>query len=235
MPPRLSHIRLPSPINYNDASRLQEALVRRFLDSKASNQDDSIQPTIMTMQMKPVYTTGRRERGLLSQAERYKLEDNGRADVIESLRGGQTTFHGPGQLVAYPILDISKNSFNIKARCYVDLLEESIIATLSSFGLSAIRTEHTGVWMNHDKKIAAVGVHLRRNITSHGIALNVNTDLAFFDKIIACGLADKRTTSMTSEGSQATIEEVTTRFVDTLAERLGCLEVCESSEMGILD
>lgn len=217
----LRHIRLPSPIHYNDASFYQDSIVRDLLDIKANKKSGSILPMVLTMQLKPVYTTGRRERGSMSAETRSRLERNGQASVVESLRGGQTTFHGPGQLVAYPILDISSTGLKIRPRCYVDLLEEAIITTLSNFGLHAQRTENTGVWVTDEKKIAAIGVHLRRNITSHGIGLNVSTDLSFFDHIIGCGLADKKTTSMQAEGFGNTIEEVTSTFVRTLASKLG--------------
>lgn len=233
MPPKLSHIRLASPIHYNDSWKIQERLVRQFLDMKGLKQDSYIQPTVLTMQMRPVYTTGRRERGLLSSEDRRLLEDGGRADVIESLRGGQTTFHGPGQLVAYPILDLSKAGFNLKARCYVHLLEESIMTTLSQFAIHSKRTQHTGVWVNDDQKIAAIGIHLRRNITSHGIALNVDTDLSFYEKFIACGLADKQTTNMLNQGSRASIDQVTDTFVDELAKHLGCDRVTEVRDICI--
>lgn len=160
----------------------------------------------------------------MTAVDKARLERNGTAQVVESLRGGQTTFHGPGQLVAYPILDLSPSSsgFDKRARCYVYLLEQVIIQTLAHCQIAAQRTENTGVWTLRDEKIAAIGVHLRRNITSHGIALNVATDLSWFDHIVACGLVDKKTTSMAREGSSVGIERVTDVFVEELAKELGC-------------
>ena len=127
------------------------------------------------------------------------------AEVHETLRGGQTTFHGPGQLVIYPILDLKAIKTNLwpkglTAKCYVNLLEEATIRTIGGpHGIKGIRTDNPGVWIDEQTKIAALGVHLRRNIASYGVGLNVKTDLRWFDRIVACGLEGKRTTSMAHE------------------------------------
>lgn len=125
-------------------------------------------------------------------------------EVKETLRGGQITFHGPGQLVIYPILDLKsvkseKWPKGLSARCFVNVLEEATINTLKSFGIKGIRTDNPGVWVSEEKKIAALGLHLRRNITSFGVGLNIRTDLRYFDKIVACGLEGKKTTSIKEE------------------------------------
>lgn len=113
-------------------------------------------------------------------------------------------------------------------RDYVCLLEKSLIATCARYGIKAMTTEHTGVWTSPDDKIAAIGVHMRRNITSHGIGLNVNTDLWWFDRIVACGLEGKRTTSFQKMGVEGeTVESVGKAFVDEFGQRLGIEEVEE--------
>ncbi|CCG83084.1 Octanoyltransferase [Taphrina deformans PYCC 5710] len=219
----LLHIPLESPISYTSASTVQDSIVRRMLDRKRMEAGSLIRPTLLTMEMRPTFTTGRRDRGTMPVGERDRLLRTG-ASVEESLRGGQTTYHGPGQLVAYPILDLSSHGLNIRPKCYVDNLESVIMSTLAAFDLSGLRTEHTGVWIRHglsERKVAALGVHLRRNITSHGIALNVCTDLKYFDEIVACGLADKRATSMLQEGCTATLPAVTQVFVEKFAETFG--------------
>lgn len=119
----------------------------------------------------------------------------------ETLRGGQITFHGPGQLVVYPILDLKavkseKWPKGLSAKCFVNVLEEATIKTLKSFGITGFRTANPGVWVSEEKKIAALGLHLRRNVTSFGVGLNVRTDLRYFGKIVACGLEGKKTTSI---------------------------------------
>jgi lipoate-protein ligase B len=101
-------------------------------------------------------------------------------------------------------------------------LEKSLIATCANYGITAMTTENTGVWTSPDDKIAAIGVHMRRHITSHGVGLNVNTDLWWFDRIVACGLEGKRTTSLEKEGVRGkSVEEVGNSFVEEFRERLG--------------
>ena len=132
--------------------------------------------------------------------------DNGYAngyspEVKETLRGGQITYHGPGQLVIYPIMDLkavksSKWPKGLSARCFVNVLEQATINCLKLLGIRGIRTDNPGVWVSEEEKVAAIGLHLRRNITSFGVGLNVRTDLRYFDKIVACGLEGKQTTSI---------------------------------------
>lgn len=216
-----------------------DATVRTFLDYKMKHphgQDmystgggNSIDPspppaTLLTFQFEPTYTLGRRERGTLTPDKYDGLSDHGAASVVETFRGGQTTFHGPGQLVAYPILDLrsfrtNSNNLGLPVRCYVELLERSVINVLAkAWGLDgATVTENTGVWMDSDHKICAMGIHVRRHVTSHGIGLNVNTDTKWFDRIVACGLPDKSTTTIAQQlRNRQTLEQneqkVTTAF-----------------------
>jgi lipoyl(octanoyl) transferase len=124
-------------------------------------------------------------------------------------RGGDVTYHGPGQLVGYPILDLREWKRDVGA--YVRGLEQALIDTLADYGITAGRiSKLTGVWVG-DRKIAAIGVHLSRWVTSHGFALNVNTDLSYFQYIVPCGLT-KPVTSMAQLGVRATLEEVGRRF-----------------------
>jgi lipoyl(octanoyl) transferase len=121
---------------------------------------------------------------------------------FQTNRGGDTTYHGPGQIVGYPILDLDNFSADIKL--YMRNLEEVIIKTIAEFGLIGERSEgETGVWLdlgkNTARKICAMGVHTSRWVTMHGFALNLNTDLSFFEGIIPCGISDKGVTSMQSE------------------------------------
>ncbi|KAL3420443.1 mitochondrial lipoate-protein ligase [Phlyctema vagabunda] len=223
-PTVLEHYAKQSPILcYGNANMWQQEMVDYALAYKAAvssptppNLHYKPKPTILSFTPSPVYTTGRREKDSLSPEQIKKLErpmwikDVGlmRADVVHTLRGGQTTFHGPGQLVIYPILDLSAIRTKlwpkgISVRCYVRLLEETTIKTLAHYDISATRTENPGVWMvdgeRGERKIAALGIHLRRNITSFGVALNVNTNLEWYDRITACGLEGKGITNMTSE------------------------------------
>ncbi|KAH6620103.1 hypothetical protein C7974DRAFT_464854 [Boeremia exigua] len=215
----LRHIHLPGITPYTTAARLQESLVARFLASKPPTNAPAPSPHIITAQFAPVYTCGRREIGTVSAPQQAFLRADGRASFVEAMRGGQTTFHGPGQLVAYPILDL--RAHKLTPRAYVCLLEKSLIATCARFGIKAMTTEHTGVWTSPDDKIAAVGVHMRRNVTSHGVGLNVGTDLWWFDRIVACGLEGKRTTSFEREGVEGkSVEEVGEAYVSEITARL---------------
>ncbi|KAF9086165.1 putative lipoyltransferase 2, mitochondrial [Mortierella sp. AD031] len=175
---------------YERSSALQQLLVDRQIRLRKEREDLRATAAAIT-----VSADGSSAQGISDQ-EAARLQDLG-AVYVESLRGGEITFHGPGQLVAYPILDLKP--IKLSVRCYVSYLEKSIIATCAQLGVKAITTENTGVWINDQKKIAAIGVHVQRYITSHGLALNCNTNLEFFKQIIACGLTGKETTSLSKE------------------------------------
>lgn len=233
---QLAHLHLPGLTRYHHAARLQQSLVAAFLAFKAGSRPDPPRPTIITAEFSPVYTCGRRELNTVSADQQLRLRSGGAADFHEALRGGQTTFHGPGQLVAYPILDLQRQK--LSPRCYVNLLEETVIRTCAAYGINGFRTENPGVWTDAEHKIAAVGVHLRRNVSSHGIGLNVSTDLAWFDRIVACGLAGKHATSFERLGvSGKTVEEVAERYVQACAETLsadGVVRIAASDVQGEL-
>ena len=201
----LYHLHLPNPVSYLYPSRLQAQLVSFHLRHKslATSLGPTFTsfppPTLLTFQTTPTYTCGRREIGKLSPSQIAYLRCNGEAKFHEALRGGQTTFHGPGQLTAYLIVSLDKHELN--PRSYIRMLEDTVISTCAHYGLKSFTTDNPGVWTSDDDKIASVGVHLRRNVTSHGIGLNVTTDLKWFDRIVACGLVGKRATSLKEQVS----------------------------------
>ncbi|KAF1841847.1 lipoyltransferase [Cucurbitaria berberidis CBS 394.84] len=226
---KLLHIHLLGIVPYATAARLQERLVSRFLASKPPSNAPAPPPHIITAEFQPVYTCGRREIGTVAPQQQDFLRANGRAEFVEAMRGGQTTFHGPGQLVAYPIIDL--RTHKLTPRSYVCLLEKSLIATCAKYSINAMTTENTGVWTTPDDKIAAIGVHMRRNVTSHGIGLNVSTDLWWFDRIVACGLEGKRTTNFAKQGVEGkSVDAVGRDFVQEIAERLQGVEGVERVE-----
>jgi len=146
-------------------------------------------------------------------------------------RGGDVTYHGPGQLVGYPILDLSEWRRDVHA--YVHAIEQCIIDTLADYGIAAGRIEKLiGVWVG-GRKIAAIGVHLSRWVTSHGFALNVSTDLSYFQYIVPCGLT-KPVTSMVALGVRASLDEVGRRFAAHFARIFDCEleEIHELAHMG---
>lgn len=175
----------PGLVAYQEAWQLQQ----RIAETVRAGSD----PTLILLEHPPTYTLGVRgkaEHLLLSQ-EAFLSRG---AEVHRTDRGGDVTFHGPGQLVGYPILDI--RPYGEGPSWYVHTLEATLIDVLARFGIAAGRSERNrGVWIG-DAKIAAIGVRVSRGITTHGFALNVNTDLTYFQHIVPCGLADAGVTSM---------------------------------------
>jgi len=153
------------------------------------NSDEKLPNIVLILQHHPVYTLGKRGK---QDDILVRLDEVARrgVDVETSDRGGEVTYHGPGQLVAYPIVDLRR--VRMGARKYVEALEDAVIDTVKSYGLQAHGRvpSATGVWVE-DRKVAAIGVRISRGITTHGLALNVNTDLSMFSNIIPCGLRDK--------------------------------------------
>ena len=166
----------------------------------------------------PVVTLGRR-----TDSGELHVPDGADVEVVETDRGGKSTYHGPGQLVCYPILDLTRHGKDVKK--YVRDLEESLIRTLEPLGLAATRIEGlTGVWLERPpRKIASIGVHISRWVTTHGYALNVDLDAApFTEWITACGLEDAAFTTIARELDRpVTVDEVRPYARDALAEVFG--------------
>lgn len=167
----------------------------------------------------PVYTIGRGgdESNMLATPER--LRELG-AELIRIDRGGDVTFHGPGQIVAYPIVELRDP---LDLRRYVRTLEAAVIATAAAFGVTSDRLDGSpGIWVDGDRKVGAIGVRVKRGVTTHGLALNVNTDLRWFDETIPCGLPDKGVTSLARElGAPVAMDEVERELARQLAGHLG--------------
>ena len=151
---------------------------------------------LLLLEHDPVYTIGRGgdEVNLLATPERLAALG---AELVRIDRGGDITFHGPGQLVAYPIVELADP---LDLRRYVRTLEAAIIDTAGAFGVEAERREGLpGVWVDGTRKLAAVGVRVRRGVTTHGLALNVSTDLSWFDEMVPCGIPGCEVTSLERE------------------------------------
>jgi lipoyl(octanoyl) transferase len=180
-------IRRLGVVAYTDGLELQRELVER---RKAGEIPDQL----LLLEHPPVITLGVKTRNDRSHvvATPQTLEEEG-VEVFESGRGGDVTYHGPGQLVGYPILDLRPDRCDVHR--YVRDLEEVIIRTAAAFGIAAGRSAGlTGAWVG-DEKLAAIGVRIARWITSHGFALNVSTNLSHFGLIVPCGITDKGVTS----------------------------------------
>ena len=198
-------------INYQDAWNIQNALVK-------ARQESRITDSLLLLEHPPTYTIGRRTDISHLLTPKHKLYELG-AEVIDVDRGGMATYHGPGQLVGYPIVSLDGLGGPLK---YIRALESVLITTLEHFGLEAYCVEgRTGVWVL-DKKIAAIGVRISRRVTSHGFALNVNTDLPWFNHIVPCGIEDKSITSMKHLlGHQVPLEEIAQVVADQFGLETG--------------
>ncbi|KAI8997536.1 hypothetical protein BDB01DRAFT_693451, partial [Pilobolus umbonatus] len=219
----IGYLTFPHLITYEEGLRLQSYLVNRrhhINQQLKEGEDCSIRDIICFLQHPPTYTAGRRIRGKSNEDEKKRLMGLG-ADYYETMRGGEVTYHGPGQLIAYPIIDIRDYNVCLNVRCYVSLLEKIIIDCCSKYDIKANTTEHTGVWVGNDSKIAALGVHLQRYVTSHGMALNCNTDLTWFNHIVACGLPDKHVTSISKEKNRTiTTDDVLPHLIQSFEQYL---------------
>lgn len=181
-------IRRLGVVPYQDALDLQRALVEE-------RRADRIPDQLVLLQHPPVITLGVKARNDRSHvlASPDVLEEEG-VELFESGRGGDVTYHGPGQLVGYPILDLRPDRCDVHQ--YVRDLEEVLIGTAGRFGVTASRISGlTGVWVGKEK-LAAIGVRIARWITSHGFAFNISTDLRHFNLIVPCGITDKGVTSL---------------------------------------
>jgi len=193
---------------YREAWDYQEQLFREILDVKIRNRREELQvPTpnyLLLVEHPHVYTLGKS--GDLSHLLLDETQLKARnAQFYKSNRGGDITYHGPGQVVGYPVMDLE--NFFTDIHKYLRFLEEVIILTLKEYGLDAQRSKgETGVWLDVDtpyaRKICAMGVKASRWVTMHGFALNVNTDLGYFDHIIPCGIKGKAVTSLNVELGQ---------------------------------
>jgi lipoyl(octanoyl) transferase len=185
-------------VPYREAWDLQRAIA-------GAVSQRAVPETVIFLEHPPVVTLGRR-----TDSMELHVPDDAQVDIVETDRGGKSTFHGPGQLVCYPILDLRRHGKDVKK--YVRGLEEALIRTLAAFDLTGVRFEGlTGVWLHPPpRKIASIGVHISRWITTHGYALNVDLDPApFTDWITACGLEDAAFTTIARElGRPMAVEEV---------------------------
>jgi len=194
---------------------LQNQIQRSVVDAKRAGRTP--EHVLLSVEHAPVYTLGKSgdENNLLVDED--WLAANG-AELVRTDRGGDITFHGPGQIVLYPILDLDQLFTDLGK--YLRLLEQSVIDCLLMYGITGSRVKgQTGVWLPKNKhqperKICAMGIHCSRWVTKHGLAVNVSTDLAYFESIVPCGIADKPVTSLSRElGRTVPLDEVRERLV----------------------
>ncbi len=215
-------------VDYQTAWDRQEALFARVVAQKSFNRlENTAMPTtnyLVFTEHPHVYTLGKS-----GKPENLLLDDKGliekHATFYKINRGGDITYHGPGQIVGYPILDL--DNFFTDIHRYLRMLEEAVIHTLADYGIEAGRYPgYTGVWLDADndraRKICALGVRASRWVTMHGFAFNVNTDLNYFGNIVPCGIDDKDVTSMQRElGAPQDIHAVKNRLKAHIADLFG--------------
>lgn len=185
--------------SYAPLLQLQRERFHAMRDAKAAHQPLPGE-WLMMVEHTPVYTLGLHANAQNITHEAW-LRSKG-AEVYHIERGGDVTFHGPGQLVVYPLIDLEKRHLGVKS--YINILEEAVIRTSAEYGIDAGRVDGaTGVWIDagttHERKLCAIGVKVSRYVTMHGLAMNVNTDLEWFQAINPCGFTDKGVTSLALE------------------------------------
>jgi lipoyl(octanoyl) transferase len=208
-------------IPYAEAYALQKRIV-------AARKLDAIEDVVLFCEHAHVITQGRNGKKEHLLASENVLRQKG-VEFFETSRGGDVTYHGPGQIVAYPILNLGAIRRDVV--WYVRMLEEAMIRATAEFGIVAGREEgKTGVWVGESKKsekLGAIGVHISRWVTSHGLAYNVSTDLRNFELIVPCGIADRKATSLEKLlGRSVKLEEVKPKLAKHLGEVFG-LEIRE--------
>ena len=208
----------PGQVRYGESRELQKRL-------EAARQNGAIPDVLLLLEHPPVYTKGRRSTAdeLPMGEEWYRMQG---IEVTDTDRGGRVTYHGPGQLVGYPIVDL--RAYGDDVHEYIRRMERVMIESLGEWGVEAGCIEgQTGVWVG-DRKIGSIGVHVDRGVTTHGFAINVNNDLQPFQWIVPCGIEACRMTSLTRERGA---EQDMGAFMDTIARVFGELYEREPLEV----
>lgn len=210
---RITKILQVGQLSYRSALKLQ-----KLLEVHQKTMKDNINDVLVLVEHTPVYTIGIRTKGY-SKEDEDKLKALG-ADFCRTDRGGLITFHGPGQLVVYPILNLK--NYQPSIRWYVSQIEQTVIDVCKELNIKAETSPHTGVWVN-DRKICAIGIHCSKYITTHGLALNCNINLEWFSHIVPCGIEGKEVTSLTKElEKEFTIEDAIPIFLNSFSKFFQC-------------
>ncbi|KAG9017805.1 hypothetical protein FRB95_011294 [Tulasnella sp. JGI-2019a] len=192
LPPILYHV-FKTPLPYRPTLALQT----RIQDIQRSRRKEGLEypDILLLLEHRPTYTGGRRQNAQDLSAEENRLKGLG-AEWVPTYRGGETTFHGPGQVVGYPLLDLSRTKTHIAT--YIVSLEKLLQNHLAAHGLKHYESNNTGLFISPTEKLGSIGVHVRQRLTMHGFAFNVTDEpLSWFNQVVACGLADVKATSLT--------------------------------------
>jgi lipoyl(octanoyl) transferase len=231
-PPQPADVLRLGRVPYREAWALQARVQERLVEAKRSDPPEAVPHVVLVVEHPPVFTLGKSGDPANLLATEGELGRLG-AEYVPVDRGGDITFHGPGQVVVYPILDLDRlqtpegESLHDLHR-YLRELEEAALRTCADWGVEADRVPgRTGVWVGPDergdeRKVCAMGVRCSRGVTMHGLALNATTDLSWFDQIVPCGIDDRGVTSLEREsGRTVSFDAVADRLLAHLGERLG--------------
>lgn len=234
LPPILYHY-FRRPLPYAQTLALQEKLHQLQLSQRRTGSHKDI---LLLLQHRPVYTAGRRQTEPTIRDERIRLTRIG-ADFITTTRGGELTYHGPGQIVGYPLLDLSRYSPAMGARDYVCRMQKTLELHLKeAHAITPIPSEHTGVFLDPTTKIGSIGVQVRHRLTSHGFSLNITREpIPWFDRIVACGLKGVKAGSVETVKQEEVIVEdeisgLASRFGKMYEREVVRMEVEQEGEMG---
>ncbi|KAJ2584590.1 hypothetical protein GGH95_000279 [Coemansia sp. RSA 1836] len=223
-------------VSYAKALAMQKQLCRQRIDeiyagphhSRVPRKSRMLADSLILLEHSPVYTNGRRNHGALSADEIARLQKLG-CDYVETNRGGEITFHGPGQLVAYPNMYLKDHFLGTK--CYVKGLEHTIVESCARLGIDAdIVDGFPGVWVSQTQKVAALGTHVQKYVTSHGFALNCTTDMKWFSEIVPCGLQGKSATSLArilAKQGRADVDASTNAVLSTVIDSFKAVFGCD--------
>ncbi|KAI0273446.1 hypothetical protein BC834DRAFT_921518 [Gloeopeniophorella convolvens] len=229
LPPIYYHY-FARPLPYLRALHLQESIHALQLEQRRASAS-AHKDVLLLLQHTPVYTGGRRQTEAELARERTRLAALG-ADFVLAQRGGELTYHGPGQLVGYPLLDLARTDPALGIREYICRLQRVLALHLrEAHGLVPVETAHTGVFLGAQAKVASIGVQVRHRLTAHGFAVNVTREpQRWFDEVVACGLPDVRATSIEAAAGRETAVEaevpgVVARFGRVMEREMAPLEL----------
>ncbi|KAJ3908179.1 hypothetical protein F5879DRAFT_938555 [Lentinula edodes] len=227
LPPVFYHF-FRTPLPYARTLALQEQLHAIQLSQRRLGAHKDV---LLLLEHRPVYTAGRRQNEDSIRDDKLRLTNIG-ADFINTQRGGELTYHGPGQIVGYPLLDLSRYSPAMGIRDYICRMQKILELHLSEIhGITPSASEHTGVFLNPTTKIASIGVQVRHRLTTHGFSMNVTSEpITWFNQIVACGLADVKAGSIEGvQGRPISLKDE----IPALVERFGKLYEREMVEMDV--
>ncbi|KAF8973670.1 hypothetical protein BDZ97DRAFT_1648530 [Flammula alnicola] len=234
LPPVLYHY-FSHPLPYTQTWNLQERIHQLQLLLRRTSEHPDV---LLLLQHRPTYTSGRRQTEPDIHDERIRLQNLG-ADFVPATRGGQLTYHGPGQIVGYPLIDLSRYTPVMGARDYVCRIQKILQSHLKdAHGIAHAPSEHTGVFLDSTTKIASIGVQVRHRLTSHGFAINITREpLPWFDKIVACGLDDVNAGSIESQLQRAVsvgdeIPGLVRQFGDAFERDMAKMDLEKAGEIG---